>query len=155
MKIPFINKGIEFVDLPSIFRDNTVVSSIPSYFENTESPIICYKYNNQIRNTLLKFNKLVSDIDIVNYFQRIQIQMLCPHWLKKYRKAIASAIFQIIDKRISFYSNNLDFLLAKLRFSCRHLKQGFQEFHRKYVLVPADKAANNVVVVWRPSYINT
>ena len=39
--------------------------------------------------------------------------------------------------------------------SYRHLKQGIQEFHRKYVLVPADKAANNVVVVCRLHYINT
>ena len=39
IKIPFIKKGIEFIDLPSIFRDNTIVSSIPSYFEHTESPI--------------------------------------------------------------------------------------------------------------------
>ena len=39
--------------------------------------------------------------------------------------------------------------------SFRHLKQGIQEFHRKYVLVPADKAANNVVVVCRLHYINT
>ena len=31
--------------------------------------------------------------------------------------------------------------------SFRHFKQGIQEFHRKNVLVPADKAANNVVVV--------
>ena len=36
-----------------------------------------------------------------------------------------------------------------------HLKPGIQEFHRKYVLVPADKAANNVVVVSRLHYINT
>ena len=35
------------------------------------------------------------------------------------------------------------------------MKQGIQEFHRKYVLAPADKAANNVVVVWRLYYINT
>ena len=63
-KIPFINKGIEFIDLPSIFRDNNVISAIPSYFENTESPIICYKYNKPIRNTILNFNKLVSDLDI-------------------------------------------------------------------------------------------
>ena len=35
-----------------------------------------------------------------------------------------------------------------------YLKQGIQEFHRKYVLAPADKAANNVVV-WRLYYINT
>ena len=35
------------------------------------------------------------------------------------------------------------------------MKQGIQEFHRNYVLVPADKAANNVVVVCRLHYINT
>ena len=48
IKIPFINKGIEFNDLPSIFRDNTIISAIPSYFENTESLIIRYKYSNLI-----------------------------------------------------------------------------------------------------------
>ena len=40
IKIPFTNKGIDFIDLPSIFRDNTVESSIPAYFENKELPII-------------------------------------------------------------------------------------------------------------------
>ena len=30
--------------------------------------------------------------------------------------------------------------------------QGIQEFHRKYVLAPADRAANNVVVVCRLHY---
>ena len=75
IKIPFINKGIEFIDLPSIFRDNNVISAIPSY------------------------------------------------------------------------SNNLDLLPPKPKLSFRYLKQGIQEFHRKYVLAPADKAANNVVVV--------
>ena len=64
IKIPFMNKDIEFIDLPSIFRDNNVISAIPSYFENTESPIICDKYNKPIRNTILNFNKLVSDLDI-------------------------------------------------------------------------------------------
>ena len=35
------------------------------------------------------------------------------------------------------------------------MKQGIQEFHRKFcVLVPADKAANNIVVVCRLHYIN-
>ena len=43
----------------------------------------------------------------------------------------------------------------KPKSSFRHLKQGIQEFHRKYVLVPADKAANNVVVVCRLHYVNT
>ena len=29
IKIPLINKGIELIDLPSIFRDNNVISTIP------------------------------------------------------------------------------------------------------------------------------
>ena len=33
------------------------------------------------------------------------------------------------------------------KFTVLHLKQGVEEFHRKYVLVPVDKTANNVVVV--------
>ena len=64
-------------------------------------------------------------------------------------------IFQIIDKRISFYSNNLDLLPPEPKFSFRHLKQGIQECHNKNVLVPADEAANNVIVVWRLHYVNT
>ena len=64
VKIPFIIKGIEFIDLPSTFRDNNIISAISSYFENTESSIICYNYNKPIRNTILNFNKLVSDLDI-------------------------------------------------------------------------------------------
>ena len=35
------------------------------------------------------------------------------------------------------------------------MKQGIQEFHRKYVLAPADKAANKIVVVCRLHYIKT
>ena len=55
---------IDFIDLPSIFRDNTVESSIPAYFENKEPPVICYKYNKLIRSTIFNFNKLVADLDI-------------------------------------------------------------------------------------------
>ena len=29
----------------SIFKDIFVTSSIPTYFQNSERPIICYKYN--------------------------------------------------------------------------------------------------------------
>ena len=64
IKISFINKGIDFIDLSSIFRDNTVESSISDYFENKEPPIICYKYNKPIRSTIFNFNRLVADLDI-------------------------------------------------------------------------------------------
>ena len=41
----------------------------------------------------------------------------------------------------------VNLLSPKPKSTFRHLKQGIQDFHKKYVLVPADKAANNVVVV--------
>ena len=64
IKIPFINKDIEFIDLHSIFKDNLVISSIPNYFNNSVTPIICYKYNKPIRSSIFNFNKIVTDINI-------------------------------------------------------------------------------------------
>ena len=46
-------------------------------------------------------------------------------------------------------------LPRKPKISYRYLKSGIEELHWKYVLVPADKAASNVVVVWRLHYIDT
>ena len=34
IKISFINKGMDFIDLPCIFRDNSDISSFPIYFHN-------------------------------------------------------------------------------------------------------------------------
>ena len=56
-------------------------------------------------------------------------------------------IFKIIDRRIFFYSQNAGVLPSRPRINYRYLQSGIEEFHRKYVLVPADEAANNVVVV--------
>ena len=215
IKIPFINKGIEFIDLLSIFKDRSVTSSIPAYFQNSEPPIICYKYNKPIRNTVFNFNKPVSDLDIhantpeswdckdskfmypaaghimtgnlkiisdsrIRYIVSKGPKYRFPSRIdfKKCREETASAlndfgnrwckreyvehdalkewkvsIFKIVGQRIKFYSQNTNLLPPKPKSTFRHLKQGIQDFHR-YVLVPADKAANNVVVVWRLHYIN-
>ena len=59
------------------------------------------------------------------------------------------SIFNMVDRRIKFYSHYTNLLPPKPKSSFRHLKQGIQEFHRWYVLVPANKAANNIVVVCR------
>ena len=64
IKVSFVNRGMDSIDLPSIFRDSSVISSIPTYFQNSETPIICYKYNKPIRSIIFNFNKLVSDLDI-------------------------------------------------------------------------------------------
>ena len=57
------------------------------------------------------------------------------------------SIFNIIEKHISFYSKNINLLPPKPKLSFRHLKQGIQIFHEKFVLAQADKASNNAIVV--------
>ena len=64
IKIPFINKGMDFIELHSIFKENLVISSIPNYFNNFETPIICYKYSKPNRSSTFNFNKFVTDINI-------------------------------------------------------------------------------------------
>ena len=66
-----------------------------------------------------------------------------PDTLKEWK----SNISKIIDTPISFYSRNTHILPPKPKYSFRHLKPGNGDFHMNYALVPADKAANNVVVV--------
>ena len=59
------------------------------------------------------------------------------------------SIMDIIDTRISFYTSNNHLLPRKHRFNFCHLKKGIQDFHSKYVFVPADKATyitNNMLV---------
>ena len=36
---------MEFIDLQSVFKDKTVISSFQNHFNNSETPINCYIYN--------------------------------------------------------------------------------------------------------------
>ena len=185
IKIPFINKGMDFIDLPSIFQDRSVTSSIPDYFQNSEPPINFYKYNKLIRHTIFNFNKLVSDLDIhantpssrnckdskfiypsachvitgslkiipssrirnivskgpkYRYpsqidFNRCREEIAYAlndfgnRWCKRESvecnamKEWKLSIFNIVDKRIKFYSQNTNLLPPKPKSSFRHLKQ--------------------------------
>ena len=55
---------MEFIDLHSIFKDNSVISSITNHFNNSETPIICYKYNKPIMSSIFNLNKIVTDIKV-------------------------------------------------------------------------------------------
>ena len=55
---------MEFIELHSIVKDNSVISSILNYFNNSETPIICYKDNKPIRSTIFNFNKILTEINI-------------------------------------------------------------------------------------------
>ena len=107
-----------------------------------------YRFPSQI-----EFNRCREEIaSALNDFgnQRCERECVECNALKEWKLSI----FNIVDKRIKFYSDNTNLFPPKPKSYFRHLKQGIQEFHRKYLLVPADKAANNIVVVCRLIYIN-
>ena len=52
-------RGWNSLTYPVFFKDKSVISSTPTYFENKESPIICYKYNASICSTLLTILNLI------------------------------------------------------------------------------------------------
>ena len=93
--------------------------------------------------------------EILNLIESVagSLNEFCNRWCKREHvecdalKDWKLNIFEILDRRISFYSQNTNMLPRKPKISYRYLKSGIEEFHKKYVLVPADKAANNVVVV--------
>ena len=209
LKIPFINKGIDFIDIQSIFKDKTVLESVPRYFKNIEPPIICYKYNKPVRNMIFNYNKIVADLNINDNMPETCECAASKHCYKpaghiitgnfdlikdkrlrnllskgpKYRlpslidfdscrTKIAEAIqnfsikwcnrehveqdalndwkkkiFEIVDKRISFYKSNTHLLPRKPTFSYRHLRKQLKDFHSNFVLVPADKASNNIIII--------
>ena len=64
IKIPFNNKGIDFIDLPSIFQDESVIQSIPTYFQIQNLLLFVTNIINQSEILFFNFNKLVSDLDI-------------------------------------------------------------------------------------------
>ena len=56
-------------------------------------------------------------------------------------------IFKIIDTHILFYSRNTHLLPLKPKSSFRNIKRDIQDLYMNYILVAADEAANNAVVV--------
>ena len=138
---------------------------------NLEIPVYALQYNSnfivtgdlkiitdlRIRSIICKGPnyRFLLPIDFKSCHKEIAgaLQEFFNHWCKREHvesNALNSwklNIFKIIDGRISFYCNNLEFLPPKPKFTFGHLKKGIQEFHRRFVLAPADKTANNVVVI--------
>ena len=46
IKIQFINKGIKVINLSSIFKDKSVISSVSTYFENDDILLFVIVFNN-------------------------------------------------------------------------------------------------------------
>lgn len=64
LKINYVNKGFDFINIAGILNDHTVIKQIPGYFENTELPTICYIYKKPSRKYVFNYNQVCKDVDI-------------------------------------------------------------------------------------------
>ena len=53
---------------------------------------------------------------------------------------------KIVDIRIDHYENSFEYHNQPSNYTSR-IKRKLKEFGREFVLVPADKASNNIIVV--------
>ena len=62
IRLDFINKGIDAVNLPSILRSKSVTETVPTYFKEKEPPIISYTYTKTIASKIFNFSSILSDL---------------------------------------------------------------------------------------------
>ena len=67
IRLDFINKGIDAVNLPSILRSKSVIETVPTYFKEKQPPIISYTYTKTIANKIFNFSSILSDLDYHQY----------------------------------------------------------------------------------------
>ena len=63
IKLDFINKGIDAVNLTSILRSKSVTETVPTYFKEKEPPIISHTYTKTITSKIFNFSSTLSDLD--------------------------------------------------------------------------------------------
>ena len=67
MKIKFVNKGIEMVNLSRILNLKDVISTLPFSSVNKKKhaiPSICYLYNPPIRSKVLNYFKVLKEFKL-------------------------------------------------------------------------------------------
>ena len=63
IKLDFINKDIDAVNLPSFLRSKSVTETVPAYFKEKEPPIISYTYTKTIDSKIFNFESTLLVLD--------------------------------------------------------------------------------------------
>ena len=218
MKIKFLNKAVDAINLPALLRSTSVIDKIPVYFRDKEPPIVSYEYTSTVASKIFNFAPALSNLNVSEYLSNPQTcqckeSKFCyePHGHvitgdlrvienarlrelvakgPKYRepntvnwKATETMFLESIDlytknwskreqvdlKYLSQWKDHLNELVTdrisnlKGHFKspkCKVLdqpdvKDNLYKLQTNYVLVPADKAANNVIIVCMKYYIGT
>ena len=72
MKIKFLNKAVDAINLPALLRSTSVTNKIPVYFGDKEPPIVSYEYTSTVASKLFNFSPALSNLNVSEYFSNPQ-----------------------------------------------------------------------------------
>ena len=72
IKIKFLNKAVDAINLPALLRSTSVTNKIPVYFRDKEPPIVSYEYTSTVASKLFNFSPALSNLNVSEYFSNPQ-----------------------------------------------------------------------------------
>ena len=64
VKIKFLNKAVDAINLPALLRSTSVIDKIPVYFRDKEPPIVSYEYTSTVASKLFNFAPTLSNLNV-------------------------------------------------------------------------------------------
>ena len=106
--------------------------------------------------------RLPSRIDFTKCRSIVEeaLQTYCKRWCKKEGVGVhalndwKNEFLRIVDIRIENYTVHPHLYKQPPSRSVKALKRKMERLHSKYVFAPADKAANNVIIIWKKYYVD-
>ena len=216
LKLKYINKGLDMINLVNILHHKKVVSKIPNYFKDQTIPQISYSYTHCIAPKIFNYKSVLKEIDLdadknaptcscsndspfihnpvghiitgdlniisnkllqdvllkgpkyrepksFSWKQNFKIIMdsvetYARKWVKR-ESAEPDALSEWI-KEIRYYLKRKIYFVSKSKttkytsiFNNPSVKKCLNKIHDKYVVVPADKAPNNIIFICKSYYI--
>ena len=138
INIPFVNKAMDFINLPQIIRSKEAKDSMPSILTDDDIPMIVYSLSQPIRSRILNYKKFVSELDLDVFCKNNDsINCCCSQYddkfLNKDRNHILTGNLQIVknNKLRKLFSKGPKFREpAKINFvsAKESIKSGIEDF---------------------------
>ena len=64
MKIKFLNKAVDAINLLALLQSASVTDKIPVYFRDKESPTVSYEYTSTVASKLFNFAPTLSNLNV-------------------------------------------------------------------------------------------
>ena len=72
MKIRFLNKAVDAINLPAFPRATSVTDKIPVCFRDKEPPTVSYEYTSNVASKLFNFAPALSNLNVSEYLSNPQ-----------------------------------------------------------------------------------